>query len=117
MIAAICAHTRTGRRILLALLCLLAAATSAYAEGTWVLWSQLHAPSAGDWVRQTNYSTATECTEAIDYREVLTPKNGFTIDRRSPTDLFLTDKNRARGLLWQCLPDMVTPHTPVGTCN
>jgi hypothetical protein len=34
MIAAIYARTLTGRRIPLALLCLLAAATSAYAEGT-----------------------------------------------------------------------------------
>ena len=114
MIAAYCASTMTGRRILLALLCLLAAATSAYAEGTWVLWSQLYAPSAGDWVRQTTYSTATECTEAIDYREVLTPKNGFTIDRRSPTDLFLMDQSRARGLWWQCFPDTVDPRGPKG---
>src|SRR6266851_5665125 len=108
MIAAYCAGMSRGSRILLAQLCLLAAATSAYAEGTWVLWSQLHAPSAGDWVRQTTYSTATECTEAIDYREVLTPKS-FTIDRRSPTDLFLMDQSRARGLLWQCVPDTEDP--------
>ena len=32
----------------------------------WVLWSQLYAPSVGDRVRQTTYSTATECSEAID---------------------------------------------------
>ena len=111
MITAYCAGMSRGSRILLALLCLLAAATSAYAEGTWVLWSQLHAPSAGDWVRQTTYSTATECTEAIDYREVLTPKS-FTIDRRSPTDLFLMDQSRARGLLWQCVPDTEDPRGP-----
>src|SRR5258707_14918185 len=53
MIAAIYARMLTGRRLLLALLFLLAAATSAPAKGTWVLWSQLYAPSAGDWVRQT----------------------------------------------------------------
>jgi len=47
---------------------LLALATSASAEGAWVLWSQLYTPGAGDWVMQTAYSTATECTEAIDYR-------------------------------------------------
>lgn len=69
-------------RMLLALLCLLTLATSASGECAWVLWSQLYAPSAGDWVMQTTYSTATECTEAIDYREVLTPTNGFTASRR-----------------------------------
>jgi len=66
-------------RILLATLCLLAFAASASAEGAWVL--------------QTAYPTATECTEAIDYREVLTPKNLFTIDRRSRTDLFLMEQS------------------------
>jgi hypothetical protein len=58
-----------------------------------MLWSQLHTPSAGAWVLQTAYPTATECTEAIDYREVLTPKNLFTIDRRSRTDLFLMEQS------------------------
>ena len=58
-------------RILLATLCLLAFAASASAEGAWVLSSQLYTPSAGAWVLQTAYPTATECTEAIDYREVV----------------------------------------------
>ena len=80
-------------RILLATLCLLAFAASASAEGAWVLWSQLYTPSAGAWVLQTAYPTATECAEAIDYREVLTPKNLFTIDRRSRTDLFLMEQS------------------------
>ena len=64
-------------RILLATLGLLALVSSASAEGAWVLWSQLSTPGAGDWMMQTAYSTATECTEAVDYREVLTPKNGL----------------------------------------
>ena len=80
-------------RILLATLCLLAFAASASAEGAWVLWSQLCTPSAGAWVLPTAYPPATECTEAIDYREVLTPKNLFTIDRRSRTDLFLMEQS------------------------
>ena len=96
--------------VVFATLCsLLALAPLASADGAWVLWSQLYTPSAGDWVMQTAYSTATECAEAIDYREVLTPKNGFTIDRRSPSDLFLMDQSRARGLLWQCVPDTEDP--------
>ena len=96
-------------RVLVVTLGILALATSASAEGTWVLWSQLYTPGAGDWVMQTAYSTATECTEAIDYREVLTPKHGFSIDLRSPTDLLLMDQSRARGLLWQYLPDTADP--------
>jgi hypothetical protein len=99
-------------RVLVVTLGILALATSASGDGTWVLWSQLYTPGAGDWVRQTAYSTATECTEAIDYRGVLTPKNGFTIDRRSRTDLFLMDQSRARGLLWQRLPDTDDPRGP-----
>jgi hypothetical protein len=96
-------------RVLVVTLGILTLATSASAEGTWVLWSQLYTPGAGDWARQTAYSTATECIEVINYREVLTPKNGFTIDRRSPTDLFLMDQSAARGLLWQCLLDTIGP--------
>jgi hypothetical protein len=64
-------------RILLAMLGLLAPVSSASAEGAWVLWSRLSTPGAGDWMMQTAYSTATECTEVVDYREVLTPKNGL----------------------------------------
>ena len=85
--------TRWPRILLATLSCLLAFAASASAEGAWVLWSQLYPPSAGAWVLQTAYPTATESTEAIDYREALTPKNLFTIDRRSRTDLFLMEQS------------------------
>jgi hypothetical protein len=37
-------------RVLVVTLGILALATSASAEGTWVLWSQLYTPGAGDWV-------------------------------------------------------------------
>ncbi len=47
---------------------------------------------------QTTYATVTECTEAIDYREVLTPKNLFTIDRRARTDLLLMEQSGGRGV-------------------
>jgi hypothetical protein len=40
MIAAVYARTLTGRRILLALLCLLALATSTHSDSAWVLWAR-----------------------------------------------------------------------------
>jgi hypothetical protein len=84
------------------LCCVLAVATTAVAECAWVLWSQLYTPHAGGWVMQT--ATVTECTEAIDYRQVMTPKSLFTIDRRTCTDLLLMEPCAGRGVSWRCLP-------------
>jgi hypothetical protein len=61
---------------------------------------------------QTTYATVTECTEAIDYREVMTPNNLFTIDRRARTDLWLMAQSGRRGVSWQCFPNTVDPRGP-----
>ena len=41
-------------------------------------------------------------------------KNGFAIERRSPTNLLLIEPSGARGVSWQCLPDTVDPRGPRG---
>jgi hypothetical protein len=69
MIAAIYVRALTGRRVLLALLCLLALATSASAECALVMW--METSSSADrgvppsWDISYSYSTPTQCETAL----------------------------------------------------
>jgi hypothetical protein len=79
MIAAIYARPVTGRRLLLALLCLLGLAASAHADSAWVLWARtcdLKSERSGDYQRRQTYEAERWCKAAWTARvnEALTPE-------------------------------------------
>jgi hypothetical protein len=97
-------------RILLALLCLPALATSASAEGTWTLW-MMGASSPWDPVR--NFPTREQCMEALHQQAQAVEKLGLKVTEDLPGGSFAATY-ADQDIRGQCLPDTVEPRGPKG---
>ena len=102
--------TRLWPRILLTLLCLLALATSASADGAWALWMM---GAASPWDSVGTFSTREQCLEALHQQAQAVEKLGLKVTEDIAGSSFAaTDADRdMRG---QCLPDTVDPRGPKG---
>ena len=100
--------TRLWPRILLTLLCLLALATSASADGAWALWMMA---AASPWDSVGTFSTREQCLEALHQQAQAVEKLGLKVTEDIAGSSFAaTDADRdMRG---QCLPDTVDPRGP-----
>ena len=100
--------SRPARVLLATLGCLLAFATSAFAEGAWKMWMM---GASSPWDSVSTFSTREQCMEALHQQAQAVEKLGLKATEDGPGGSFAgTDADRdIRG---QCLPDTVDPSGP-----
>ena len=100
--------SRPARVLLATVSCLLAFATSAFAEGAWTMWMM---GASSPWDSVGTFSTREQCMEALHQQAQAVEKLGLKVTEDGPGGSFAgTDADRdIRG---QCLPDTVDPSGP-----
>jgi hypothetical protein len=100
--------SRPARALLATLGCLLAFATSAFAEGAWTMWMM---GASSPWDSVSTFSTREQCMEALHQQAQAVEKLGLKVTEDGPGGSFAgTDADRdIRG---QCRPDTADPNGP-----
>jgi len=100
--------------VIILLFCLLGFVASAYAEGTWVLWTAHHAGQKTYWQWEDAFAGRAPCLQVLDQKQKAFGGNRAHRISEAIVVVDPTPGVLGEGFEYHCLPETVDPRWPKG---